>query len=108
MAPLNKLKLFVSIPMAGKSEEEIRDCFTNAYQEVFTHYQDMANFSLVLLDSFFQENLSPLECLGKSLMLMSQADIVYFSKGWEKSRGCMIEHHAASLYNKTIVYEGHI
>lgn len=108
MLLMNKLKLFVSIPMAGRSEEEIRDGFTNAYQEVFTHYRDMANFSLVLLDSFFIENLTPLECLGKSIMLMSQADIVYFSKGWDKSRGCIIEHQVASFYNKTIVYEGQI
>lgn len=41
---------------------------------------------------------TPLECLAESLWLMADADIVVFAPGWEKARGCEIEHECAKRY----------
>lgn len=40
----------------------------------------------------------PLWFIGKSIELLSSADLVYFSKGWENARGCRIEHACAVEY----------
>lgn len=43
--------------------------------------------------------MKPLWFLGKSLELLSTADIAYFAKGWDSARGCKIEHDCAVAYN---------
>ena len=43
--------------------------------------------------------------LARSLEEMAYCDIAYFCKGWEKARGCRIEHEAAVAYGLEIIYE---
>ena len=53
------------------------------------------------IESFFETapiNAAPLWFLGKSIELLSKADIAYFVKGWDKARGCKIEHQCAVEY----------
>ena len=54
-----------------------------------------------VIDSFFQAtpaDARPLWFLGKSLELLSTADIAYFAPGWSEYRGCKIEHECAVQY----------
>ena len=54
-----------------------------------------------VIDSFFQSapaSAKPLWFLGKSLELLSTADIAYFADGWQNARGCKIEHECAKEY----------
>lgn len=43
--------------------------------------------------------------LAKSLENMSLCHAAYFCKGWEKARGCKIEHDAAIAYGVEVLYE---
>ena len=64
--------------------------------EVKAEYNDVE-----VIDSFFEKapiDASPLWFLGKSLELLSTADVAYFAKDWEKYRGCKIEHTCAVEY----------
>lgn len=59
-----------------------------------------------MIDSFFQNapaDARPLWFLGKSLELLSTADIVYFAKGWEDARGCRIENQCAIEYGIEVI-----
>lgn len=59
-----------------------------------------------VIDSFFQSapvGAKPLWFLGKSLELLSSADIAYFAKGWEEARGCKIENTCAVEYGITVI-----
>lgn len=47
----------------------------------------------------------PLCYLAKSLEVMSKCDVVYFCKGWNKARGCQVEHFAAKSYGLKVLYE---
>ena len=47
----------------------------------------------------------PVAFLGKSVMAMAQCDAVYFCRGWENARGCVIEHDVAQTYGLEILYE---
>lgn len=47
----------------------------------------------------------PLLMMGNSMYRMAVSDTVYFCKGWEDARGCVIEHEAAEKYGLNILYE---
>ena len=49
---------------------------------------------------------SPLFHLSKSFEMISrEADLVYFMEGWNKARGCIMEHMACALYGVPVRYE---
>ena len=61
-----------------------------------------------VIDSFFQNaptNANPLWFLGKSLELLSTANIAYFVKGWKEARGCRVEYQCAVEYGIEIIVE---
>ena len=97
------LKVFISQPMSGKTSEEIRavrDGTKNLLRR-FCH-----DCFLEFIESFNPSALGdgkPIEELGKCISLMQDADIVYFAKGYEESRGCSVEFEVASKYKKTIL-----
>ena len=83
--------------MKGKSDEEIILERETALKEV----QKLFEGHIEVIDSFFQgapAGAKPLWFLGKSLELLSDADIAYFAKGWRDARGCKLEHDAAKAY----------
>ena len=90
-------KLFISQPMRGKSDEEI----LREREEAIKKAKEVCGEEVEVIDSFFQSalaNARPLWFLGKSLELLSTADIAYFAPGWEDARGCKIEHLCAVEY----------
>ena len=61
---------------------------------------------LKLLIAFFKDaphDARPLWFLGKSLELLSTADVAYFAKGWDSARGCKIEHDCAVAYDIDVI-----
>lgn len=88
-------KLFISQPMRGRTDEEISFERAQAVRDV----QRIIGEEVEVLDTFFTDyNGKPLEFLGKSIMMMAQADVVHFCAGWENARGCRVERSAAENY----------
>ncbi len=90
-------KLFISQPMKGKTDEEILATREKAIKSATEHLGE----EVEVIDSFFQNapvDARPLWFLGKSLELLSTADVAYFAKGWENFRGCKIENTCAVEY----------
>lgn len=93
------MKVFISQPMNGKSDRMIREerkrvavlCERNG---------------LEVIDSVFDMGPgSAIKYLAKSIELIDDADRVIMMKGWERSRGCRIEHEVAVAYGREVVYE---
>lgn len=98
-------KLFISQPMFGKTDEEIKSERNEILQRVKEIYP---NEDIVLIDSLFENApyaTTPLWFLGKSLELLSTADIVYFAKGWKEYRACSIEHKCAMEYGINVIHD---
>lgn len=98
-------KLFISQPMNGKTDEEIKVERTEIVKCVTERFGEIE-----VIDSFIEENApdnanSGLWYLGKSLELLSSADCAYFADGWKNYRGCKIEHECAVQYGIDIVGE---
>lgn len=90
-------KLFISQPMIGKSDEEI----LKEREKAIKSAEKQMDEPVEVIDSFFQSaptDARPLWYLGESLKLLATADVAYFAKGWEKARGCKIEHTCAVEY----------
>ena len=95
-------KLFISQPMRGKTDEEILAERARA----ITSAENLLKEEVEVIDSFFRDapvNAKPLWYLGKSLELLSTADIAFFANGWEEARGCRIENTCAIEYGITVI-----
>ena len=95
-------KLFISQPMRGKTDAEILAEREQAVASAEKHLGEKVE----VIDSFFQNapaEARPLWYLGKSLELLSTADVAYFAKGWEDARGCRIENTCAIEYGITVI-----
>ena len=104
-------KAMVSQPMAGKTEKEIVETRNNATIYLENRGYDIVN--TLFTDEWYSKDSmqkhgvikNPLYFLAKSIENMSLCNSVYFCKGWEKARGCKIEHDAAVAYGLEIIYE---
>lgn len=90
-------KLFISQSMRGKTDQEILQERKKAVQEA----EKLVGEPIEVIDSFFQSapaDARPLWFVGKSIELLSAADVAYFAPGWKEARGCKIEHECAKEY----------
>ena len=104
-------KAMLSQPMAGKSNEEIVATREQAIKVLEEKGCEIVN--TLFTDEWYSKDKMvergvvqiPLCFLAKSLENMSLCHVVYFCKGWEKTRGCKLEHDAAVAYGLEIIYE---
>ena len=96
------IKLFISQPMRGKTNKEILATRERAIESAKRNLGE----DVEVIDSFFQDapaDANPLWYLGKSLELLSTADVAYFAPGWEEARGCRIENTCAIEYGIDVI-----
>lgn len=104
-------KAMLSQPMAGKTEQEIVEVRERAIAALEAKGFEIVN--TLFTDDWYSDQVMkargvvqiPLCFLAKSLENMSLCHAAYFCKGWEKARGCRIEHEAAKAYGLEIIYE---
>ena len=95
-------KIFISQPMKDKTNQEIEQERKKIIEKVEKYFGEVE-----VIDSFFKDaphNAKPLWFLGKSLELLSNANVIVLGKGWECSRGCRIEHECAVQYGISVIY----
>lgn len=104
-------RVMISQPMNGKTDSEILEIRNETII-------NLRNRGYETVNSFFADEWTdaeelakqevrqiPVHFLAKSLTVMSFCDAVYFCKGWDKARGCRIEHDVASAYGLELIYE---
>lgn len=96
------MKIMISQPMKGKTNEQIRE----ERAELVIRLQEEG---LEVVDTVFEnaptdEDIA-IYMLSQSIRYIGKVDAVYFMKGWEKARGCKIEHEVAVQYGKQVFYE---
>lgn len=100
---LPTVRLFISQPMRGKSDEEIESEREDLIAIAKAVYAGRGEVEVI--DSFFKGGLdvpagakAPLYYLSKSLELLATADVAIFAEDWREARGCRIEHECAAGY----------
>ena len=97
-------RVFISQPMTGRTLDEVK----KERQDIETIMHELNDglstkgISVKVIDSFDEQAFiggrNSLDCLGDCIKKMSEANIVVFAPGWDKSRGCRIEHRCAVEY----------
>lgn len=102
------MTIFISQPMSSKTHEEILECQEQTTKKI----KNLFGEDTVVIDSYtpytadtIDEIPEHLRLLAKAINKLADADGAYFTKGWEKSRGCRIEHECCKLYELEIYYE---
>lgn len=96
------MKIFISMPMHGRSDECIKDC----RDEIITEIKEMFGIkdTIDVIDNFHKTIPDGLQnervwCLGDSIRLMQDADLVVFAWNWRASRGCPVEMEVCNQYD---------
>lgn len=95
-------RVFISQPMKEKTAEEIKQERQKIVDAIVEEYGK----GIEIIDSYFEgapADARPLWFLGKSLELLSTADMVFFAPGWDSARGCKMEHEACVAYDLNII-----
>lgn len=95
------MKVFLSMPMHGKTNEEILS--TREFNIQMIKLQMPKYSDAEFIDNFTKpEEIigDRIKILGDSIMKMADADIVIFLPGWKDSNGCMVEFEVCQRYNK--------
>lgn len=104
-------RAMLSQPMGGLTDWEIVETRNRAVAELESRGFEVVN--TLFTDDWYSDTSMrergvvqiPLCFLAKSLENMSLCHAAYFCKGWDKARGCKIEHDAAVAYGLEIIYE---
>lgn len=106
-------KIFLSLPMSGRTDEEIKEQINKMKSEFllknpfdkgeeigFVHNFQEMEVEINTFDPLFGERKTPaLYYLGRAINKMAYCDGVYFGYGWSKARGCLIEREVAYSYD---------
>jgi len=99
------MKVFISQPMAGMTDEEI----LTRRNELIGILKNKYGEDIEIIDSFTKSEeiigKGRIAMLGDSISLMRDADVVFFAHGWNKSAGCNVEHEVCVQYHIRRLFE---
>ena len=98
------MKVMICQPMNGKDDETIKAERQGIVEMLEKQGHSVVNTIFSEEPPFISKNKG-LWYMGKSLIAMSEVDVLYCMKGWEKARGCAIEHACAVNYGIDVWYE---
>lgn len=107
------LKILISQPMNGLTLEEIKK---NREKCISIIDKYLSKNEYYILDNIREDEIniaknmenSRVYMLGNSISLLGNADLVIFLKGWEDSKGCLVEDFVCEQYDirciKSLLY----
>lgn len=102
------MKVFISMPIRGKSVEEIVKTRSQIFEQV---KKDFPGSKLELLDQIIEDDC-PLKgtdariwYLAKSIEIMAEAELVVFAPHWDLASGCRAEKFIAENYGKYRIFK---
>ena len=104
------MKVFISVPMRGRTDQEIAGAITIAKSKLAKMAEEN-NEVIEYVDNFVSmRDVTDIKnpamyCLGGAIQKISKCDVIYFCPGWQEARGCVIEHQVAVSYGLTRLYQ---
>ena len=99
--------VFISLPMAGKTEEELKEDIQKAKESYFAVRPEMDPKEVAFISGLDNEeppewmedyDKQSLWYLGQSIKKLSKCDEAFFYGKWDKFRGCQIEATVCEKY----------
>lgn len=93
------MKLMISQPMRGKTNEQIREERAELVKQLETEGHEVVD--TVFENAPENEDIA-IYMLSQSIRYIGKVDGVVFMPGWENTRGCRIEYEVATAYGKFV------
>lgn len=96
-------QIYISIPITGRKIDEVKE----EVEIIKFKYKHIYGYKFVFtpFDIVCDINIPYNTAMGMDIKVLLDSDIVVFCNDWENSKGCQLEHSAAKIYNKKIIYE---
>lgn len=100
------MKIFISQPFHGKTEEEVMGV-RNAILVNFAKQYRYGIEEIQVIDNWTAPEDKPrMWYLGRAIQMMSEADVVVFSCDYRYAKGCKIEFEVCKEYGIPYLIEG--
>lgn len=96
------MKVFISQPMSGLSNDEI----IKAREEATKELKDKFNCEIEVIDNLqldVDNHGNRLFYISNDIRWLGEADMVYLLRNWNTHRGCRVEHYIAKEYGIDIL-----
>ena len=97
-------KVFISVPMSGRAEINVRNDIKRASETIIKLYGEDVEI-VHNYDCVAPEGAGRLWYLGEAIKQLGECDVCYFVKHWECSEGCLIEREICKVYLIDILIE---
>lgn len=99
------MEVYISIPITGHDPKE-QQAKASKFAEAIRGcgHEPVTPFDTPAAPSHLNEREGYAYYMGEDLKRLLLCDAAYFARGWDKSKGCLLEHTAAKLYNLKIYY----
>lgn len=96
------MKVFISQPMSGLTEDEVMTVKHNILEMLSSKYGNITT-----VDNYNHIDV-PVDAgsiwhLGTSIQMMEECDAIFFADGWENARGCCVEYEICKYYNLKVL-----
>ena len=99
---------YISVPMLGREEKDILQDIAQAeiaLKEKISKEQIINPYDIAKGVESASQNPSYGAYLGADIgHIVDHIDTLYFCRGWEDSKGCMLEYHTARIYGKEMIF----
>lgn len=98
---MSKKKIYISLPITGRDFDEVESEILYV-----SGVLEMKGYHVVTpIDFDVNPDLDKPyhELLGNDIKALMECDDICLCPGWEKSKGCQLEHFAAKLWDKEIM-----
>jgi effector-binding domain-containing protein len=96
------MKVMISQPMYGKTEKQIREERAELIKKI--EAEGDTYIDTIFTGEAPKDTDAAIYYLAKSIEKLAEADKVIFMQGWDKARGCIVEHEVALSYGLLISY----
>lgn len=93
-----EMRIYISVPMNGRSEAAIM-------ADIVSAEATLSELGYTPVRPIMEQNKDRNDCLGKAVTTVLNCDGIYLCKGWQYSRGCLLEKATAYISDdKMIIY----
>ena len=99
------MRIYISIPITGHDPVEQKAKAERFAKDIDSIGHDPVNpFDTPEVDTPVSDQAKYAHYMGEDIKELLLCDAAYFARGWDKSKGCLLEHYAAKIYGLQIYY----
>lgn len=99
------MRIYISIPITGHDLDEQRAKAAEIAENIKAAGHIPVNpFGVPKPPAGFNEKEQYAYYMGEDIEELLLCDAAYFTRGWDKSKGCLLEHFAAKIYGLKAYY----